>query len=213
MAEQQRTLVDSVKELREVVNTDMVVQANHLCMNSMRDVAIVVGAFGAGLFLGKMAAFGLGLLRTREVGDVDGLLQLVLDRCLAARAQRVGGGLLGLKTPLTAAFAALWRLGARDPGPADECDARAKLPLAPWDVDVDLGGSVRGRGIGGFGGRLCLLFSPGRRLGTPAKLPRNHALPVWVDPCRNARQNRPQRRHDPVHRSASYSKPRPKATN
>ena len=59
MAEQQRTLVDSVKELREVVNTDMVVQANHLCMNSMRDVAIVVGAFGAGLFLGKMAAFGL----------------------------------------------------------------------------------------------------------------------------------------------------------
>lgn len=59
MVERQRTVVDSVKELRQVNNHVGVHQANHLCMNSMGDVAIVVGAFGAGIFLGKMAASGL----------------------------------------------------------------------------------------------------------------------------------------------------------
>lgn len=59
MAEEQRTVVDSLKELRQVMNSSMAVQADHLCMGSMRDVAVVIGAFGAGLFLGKMASFGL----------------------------------------------------------------------------------------------------------------------------------------------------------
>lgn len=63
MAEERRTLVDSMKELRQTMKGEhdqsLVVQANHLCMGSMRDVAVVIGALGLGLWLGRYGAFAL----------------------------------------------------------------------------------------------------------------------------------------------------------
>lgn len=98
MAEQQRTLVDSVKELREVVNSDMVVQANHLCIGSMRDVAILVGAYGASIYLGKMASVLL-VGRWRALPFVVGAGCLLAARFVpsekmrfATRASAVVGG-------------------------------------------------------------------------------------------------------------------------
>lgn len=58
MAEE-KTIVDVAKDLRRDMNNSLAVQANHLCIRSMRDVAIVVGALGAGLVAGRIAAFGL----------------------------------------------------------------------------------------------------------------------------------------------------------
>lgn len=63
MTEPLRNAADALREVRdELTNNhtrDLAVQSRHLCLGSMRDVAVVVGALGAGLLAGRVAAVGL----------------------------------------------------------------------------------------------------------------------------------------------------------
>lgn len=58
MAEE-RTLVDSVKEFHQQMQQGMVVQANHLCIGSMRDVGVVIGALGVGVTAGWVGSWSM----------------------------------------------------------------------------------------------------------------------------------------------------------
>jgi hypothetical protein len=63
MAETLRNAAETMRQIRDEITTthtnDLAVQSRHLCLGSMRDVAVVVGALGAGLLAGRVAAVGL----------------------------------------------------------------------------------------------------------------------------------------------------------
>lgn len=59
MADEPKTVVDAVKDMRQNMNESLAVQANHLCIGSMRDVAIVVGALGTGVAVAHVAVYGM----------------------------------------------------------------------------------------------------------------------------------------------------------
>lgn len=64
MAEQTKSAVDAMKEIRQELGNEhtqaLATQAKHLCLCSMRDVGIIVAALGVGMALGRIGVIELG---------------------------------------------------------------------------------------------------------------------------------------------------------
>lgn len=63
MAERTKSAVDAAKEFRQELTQqhtqDLEVQAGHLCIHSVRDVTVLLGALGLGVYLGRVASLEL----------------------------------------------------------------------------------------------------------------------------------------------------------